>query len=418
MAAGAKEPIVSKPQASGSDRRRQLIRILKAAGILAACAAWLYLVIQSWSGAFYGFRLPTGTWADLLPKKIDCTAARLYLSQAGFVFLAFYLTVLVPDLLRRFFPGNKRLKRICSAASVPLLLFGALCMVSCILQTGHPLRAAVRSLFGSAGVLFLARTNMLLVPVCLGLILATWLVPVAVRYLRGPACSRRQFPRTVGKTAAFYGLLIALGFLLTCASACMVAVLHTAAPSAYQFMQRFLNGNASRTAEAFVSICLAPVMEEAAFRGLILHHSKRRLPFAAALFFSALCFGLWHRNLGQFVYTFFVGLLWGVVYNATGSIRHIIVLHFAMNLFAVAAFCSRSTDVFGKLTVCPAIGGFLTKLPLIPAILLFLVILLLVLFVLELVLRQTDGRDRLMIKTLRRVKGFFDSARKRGLRSE
>ena len=44
--------------------------------------------------------------------------------------------------------------------------------------------------------------------------------------------------------------------------------------------------------------------------------------------------------------------------------------------------------------------------------------LLLVLFVLELVLRQTDGRDRLLLQALRRVRGSFGSARKRGPRSK
>ena len=376
--------------------------LLKCFGILAACSLWLSIVIWGWNRGL-NFAVPASSWVAKLPGSVFSTSGKLYLAQAGFVLFAFYLTVLVPDLLRRFFPGRRIPVLVHRAVTVFLLLFAALAMIAGLLNASHPVYKLLSFLI-KGNKAFLVSFNLLLGPVSLGLILCTWFLPTAFCYLRDLIRGRQPFLRTFGQSCRLYGLLAALAFLLTCASACLLSVLHPISSSAYSYVRSFLIHNAASVSAAFTSIVLAPIIEEPAFRGLILHHTKRRLPFAAALLISAVFFGLWHRNPGQFVYTFFVGLVWGIIYNATGKLRHTIFLHFGLNLFAVAAFCRRSTDVFGKLTVCSAIGGFLTGLPLVPAVLIFLAILLLILFLLELLLMQTDGRKRPLLRAMDKLK--------------
>ena len=79
--------------------------LLKCFGILAACSLWLSIVIWSWNRGL-NFAVPASSWVAKLPGSVFSTSGKLYLAQAGFVLFAFYLTVLVPDLLRRFFPGR------------------------------------------------------------------------------------------------------------------------------------------------------------------------------------------------------------------------------------------------------------------------------------------------------------------------
>ena len=65
---------------------------------------------------------------------------------------------------------------------------------------------------------------------------------------------------------------------------------------------------------------VGPVVEEIAFRGAIMGGllSTGRI-FTPALL-SGLLFGLMHMNLNQFSYTFCVGVMWGLLVEASGSI--------------------------------------------------------------------------------------------------
>ncbi|MBR4702830.1 MAG: CPBP family intramembrane metalloprotease [Oscillospiraceae bacterium] len=78
------------------------------------------------------------------------------------------------------------------------------------------------------------------------------------------------------------------------------------------------------------TILLAPILEELTFRKLLLDR-MRTIDKPAALFFSALAFGLFHGNVIQFFYAFGVGLLFGVIYMKTGRIAYTIALHVLVN---------------------------------------------------------------------------------------
>lgn len=83
------------------------------------------------------------------------------------------------------------------------------------------------------------------------------------------------------------------------------------------------------------SVCMAPILEELLFRGLI----YKRLRFvckpiiAAAI--SSLAFGITHGNLVQFVYAFLAGMLLSYVYEKYKNIWAPILFHFCANFVSV-----------------------------------------------------------------------------------
>ncbi|MBQ1880792.1 MAG: CPBP family intramembrane metalloprotease [Lachnospiraceae bacterium] len=80
---------------------------------------------------------------------------------------------------------------------------------------------------------------------------------------------------------------------------------------------------------------VGPVVEELAFRGAIMGGllSTGRI-FTPALL-SGLLFGLMHMNLNQFSYTFCVGVMWGLLVEASGSILTSMICHVTMNSISV-----------------------------------------------------------------------------------
>lgn len=385
--------------------KQTVLKSAKTAGILAACAVWLSFVIYCWN--HNSFSLPDVPWAERLIHGLTGSTGslKIYLCQSGFVLLAFYLTVLVPDLLHRFAPENRRLRPVVRAVSAALLLFGALCsFAGCLTPNLAPIRW-LKSVLGSGFLQLLRVINLWLIPVALCLTVVTWFLPAAIQFLTARMRAKTLTLKSFGRSAVFYGLLAVLAFLITCTSAVLLSILKPFSPDAVSFVHSFVTANATWSTLFFVSVVMAPLMEEAVFRGLIQHHTGRMLPAWFALLFASVCFGLWHRNLGQFVYTFSDGLLWGLVYGATGKIRHTIVLHGLNNLFSVMAASTSRRMVLGKLTVCPAVYDFLRGLSPFPAVLVFAALLFMILLLLELLLRQTDGRERFLLRGIRRLTG-------------
>ena len=87
----------------------------------------------------------------------------------------------------------------------------------------------------------------------------------------------------------------------------------------------------SRLYNIVVAVILAPLFEEWVFRKMLIDRVNR-LGDRAAMFLSALLFGLVHGNLYQFFYTFLVGLVFAYVYLRTGRIRYSLVMHMLINL--------------------------------------------------------------------------------------
>ncbi|MCR5027559.1 MAG: CPBP family intramembrane metalloprotease [Methanobrevibacter sp.] len=76
---------------------------------------------------------------------------------------------------------------------------------------------------------------------------------------------------------------------------------------------------------------IAPIFEEIFFRKLLI---DRTIKYGATLsiILSASLFGLFHGNLSQFFYAFFLGGFFAYVYTKTGKVIYPIILHSTINL--------------------------------------------------------------------------------------
>ena len=77
---------------------------------------------------------------------------------------------------------------------------------------------------------------------------------------------------------------------------------------------------------------IGPMVEELLFRGLVFHFVERDTgKEGAAIFISALLFGIWHGIFVQGVYTFLIGLVLGYLYAKTRNIIWSYLVHFVNN---------------------------------------------------------------------------------------
>lgn len=76
---------------------------------------------------------------------------------------------------------------------------------------------------------------------------------------------------------------------------------------------------------------LAPIAEELIFRELMMKQLRQMFPFWLANIIQALAFGVYHMNIVQGIYAFFLGLLFGYVASRMRSIWASIMLHGIVN---------------------------------------------------------------------------------------
>ncbi len=77
---------------------------------------------------------------------------------------------------------------------------------------------------------------------------------------------------------------------------------------------------------------VSPLVEEAVFRGIVYNRIKRFYSVKAAVIFSAHLFGVFHRNLPQFIYGTAMGILLAVCYERTKCFGAAVVFHAAANI--------------------------------------------------------------------------------------
>ncbi len=116
---------------------------------------------------------------------------------------------------------------------------------------------------------------------------------------------------------------------------------------------------------AFYGTLFGPIAEELIFRGVTLRQAQKTLPFWAANIMQALIFGIYHMNLLQGTYAFFVGLLLGYICRR-GKIHSSILLHILFNAWALflsghLKFGSSPTDalIIFLLTIALFLGGII-----------------------------------------------------------
>jgi membrane protease YdiL (CAAX protease family) len=90
----------------------------------------------------------------------------------------------------------------------------------------------------------------------------------------------------------------------------------------------------------FLAVCIAPVIEEALFRGVLYSFVRDELGFRAALWISALLFGILHGNSAALIPLVLFGMGLALLYEKTGNLLPCILAHMLFNLagFLIAVF--------------------------------------------------------------------------------
>lgn len=104
-----------------------------------------------------------------------------------------------------------------------------------------------------------------------------------------------------------------------------------------ELMETLLGGNV--WISLVVTVILAPLAEEFLFRGITLKKAQKIMPFMAANILQAVLFGVYHMNLIQGVYAFFLGLILGFTAEYFRSVWAAVLLHAFVNGSAEVLSC-------------------------------------------------------------------------------
>jgi membrane protease YdiL (CAAX protease family) len=116
-----------------------------------------------------------------------------------------------------------------------------------------------------------------------------------------------------------------------------------------QAVQRGEGTAASAWQLPLVLVLLAPVCEELAFRGFILTGLRQRFHPGTAILLSSVLFAVSHLNVFQFLPTFILGVILGVVATRSRSVLPGILFHLQYNgLFVAPVVFPRFADVLAQ----------------------------------------------------------------------
>lgn len=160
-----------------------------------------------------------------------------------------------------------------------------------------------------------------------------WILIFGIVYKKGKKAAGKSLFE--GKIRTYRIVILAcmgLGFQFLINSILTIALL--VAPKAMESYQQVVEmlGMGNSWISFLLIVVLAPIGEELVFRGVVMNYLKKNLSFMVANIIQALFFGIYHMNLVQGLYAFFLGLVLGWIVQKYGSIRESIILHMAVNL--------------------------------------------------------------------------------------
>lgn len=104
------------------------------------------------------------------------------------------------------------------------------------------------------------------------------------------------------------------------------------------------------------------IVEEVVFRGIVYSGMRKARPVKGILL-SALFFGLAHMNFQQFCYAFFIGIIFGLVVEATDSIFSSMIMHAVFNTTSIVlSHFLYSSETLSKTLTASATQTFQQKL--------------------------------------------------------
>ena len=80
---------------------------------------------------------------------------------------------------------------------------------------------------------------------------------------------------------------------------------------------------------------MGPILEEMMFRGVFYRNFRKSGRLLSSVIVSAIIFGLYHRNLNQFFYTTYVGVMFSLIDEAADSIWPSVISHIIFNGYSV-----------------------------------------------------------------------------------
>ena len=142
------------------------------------------------------------------------------------------------------------------------------------------------------------------------------------------------------KTFDFRALLLVLGTSLLLSRGLNLLLNLTALPRLFPGFLEATDGiyRCSFLSQMAASAISAPLLEEVLMRGLLYNRLKETLySRRKALAGSALLFAVFHGNLVQGVYAFFLGLLFALIYESYQSLLPAVLAHMAANAASIFA---------------------------------------------------------------------------------
>lgn len=162
--------------------------------------------------------------------------------------------------------------------------------------------------------------------------LVSALITLAVFYKLFKGKKSFKFNRNISKD---YLYVVGLGILASTALSRLIGLLpvDNVIGNYDEISQVLFSGNIGLQ---FITIAVAaPILEEIIFRGLVYNRLKEYMGGLTAAVVSALFFGIYHMNLVQGIYAFFVGILLVYVYEKYKNITAPILMHGAANAFSI-----------------------------------------------------------------------------------
>ncbi|MCI8933877.1 MAG: CPBP family intramembrane metalloprotease [Clostridiaceae bacterium] len=145
------------------------------------------------------------------------------------------------------------------------------------------------------------------------------------------------------------------------------------APFSQQLMDSYAEASSSLDtsllwADLLSVALLAPLVEEAIFRGAVLSRLREAMPDWLAVLLQGLVFGCIHGQLLWACYAAIFGVLLGWARVKTGSLKASVLLHLGFNLssFFIGIVFYITPQTFGGLLAVTAAGCLLTALFLVP----------------------------------------------------
>lgn len=150
--------------------------------------------------------------------------------------------------------------------------------------------------------------------------------------------AEKPVPLRTNRPALFYVELAVLGYLMSALTYSLFAYIEWSPSESEEVLEQIFR---QYPWFAYLSaLVMAPICEELFFRHFIFNTLRKHLRPLWTIFFSALLFGLFHMNLGQFIFTPLLGLVLGAVYEKSRNIKHCILIHFVFNFVSLTGLVS------------------------------------------------------------------------------